>query len=33
MNNNIARLKQLTVQAATDTVNDEDRAAIQKEIE
>lgn len=33
MNNNVSRLKQLTVQAATDTVNDEDRAVIQKEIE
>lgn len=33
MNNNVSRLKQLTVQAATDTVNDEDRAIIQKEIE
>lgn len=33
MNNNVSRLKQLTVQAATDTVNDEDRAMIQKEIE
>lgn len=33
MNNNVSRLKQLTVHAATDTVNDEDRAIIQKEIE
>lgn len=33
MNNNVSRLKQLTVQASTDTVNDEDRAVIQKEIE
>lgn len=33
MNNNVSRLKQLTVQASTDTVNDEDRAIIQKEIE
>lgn len=33
MNNNVSRLKQLTVQAATDTVNDDDRAIIQKEIE
>ncbi|CAH0438380.1 flagellin [Clostridium neonatale] len=33
MNNNVSRLKQLTVQAATETINDEDRAVIQKEIE
>jgi len=33
MNNNVSRLKQLTVQAATDTINDEDRAIIQKEID
>ncbi|MGG7153609.1 flagellin, partial [Clostridium neonatale] len=33
MNNNVSRLKQLTVHAATETANDEDRAIIQKEIE
>lgn len=32
MNNNVSRLKQLTVKAATETVNDEDRAIIQKEV-
>lgn len=33
MNNNVSRLKQLTVHAATETASDEDRAIIQKEIE
>lgn len=33
MNNNVSRLKELTVHAATETANDEDRAIIQKEIE
>lgn len=33
MNNNVSRLKQLSVQASTDTINDGDRAVIQKEID
>lgn len=32
MNNNVSRLKQLTINAATDTTSDEDRGIIQKEI-
>ena len=32
MNNNVSRLKQLTINAATDTINDHDREIIQKEI-
>lgn len=33
MNNNVSRLKELTVRAANETNNDNDRAAIQKEID
>lgn len=33
MNNNVSRLKQLTVQASTETINDGDREVIQKEID